>query len=518
MLSTSYAIIVFVGLLVAWLGRRYSAQKPFRSLPRVGIDPGWFGQRRRAAQTQFYEHGQKLLEQGYAEYKDTPYMIQTCDDERLVVPDKFIEELKNLPDTQLSFKEQLLDRFMGGYTKMDAVRGSDYHREIVRGPLTKSLGNLLPRMKEEAEFALDRTLSGSSSKGTSPWPSTLIFDAIGQITSRIIVDESLSRDPTWLETIMGYTASVAVVSMTMRRLFPALRPVAYWTMECGRKLRADMFKIHGFLVPVIQARRRRVHRGNRRKEHGGKGDSEGPQDILQWLSESAEGKDAQPEQISLKILFLIVAAMHTSAITAIHALYDLCAHPEFIEELRAEATSAIEADGWSTAALLKLPKMESFLKESGRTNSAGIVSFQRHALKPVRLSNGFTIPAGTHICDAADARTRDPALYPSPLEFQPLRFLSPNTETDASSLFSSVAAGDSWFGTGRQACPGRWYASAQIKLVLCLLLLKYDFKYPEGKIERPKNWVHDEKTGPDMEQMILIKERDGRMGEGGGSS
>jgi hypothetical protein len=70
-------------------------------------------------------------------------VIHTCDNERLVVPDKFIEELKNLPDTQLSFKEELLDRFMGKYTKLDAVHGTNIHRDIVRFQLTKNLGTQL---------------------------------------------------------------------------------------------------------------------------------------------------------------------------------------------------------------------------------------------------------------------------------------------------------------------------------------------------------------------------------------
>lgn len=70
-------------------------------------------------------------------------MIHTCDNERLVIPDRFIEELKNLPDTQLSFKEELLDRFMGTYTKLDAVRGTNLHRDIVRFQLTKNLGTQL---------------------------------------------------------------------------------------------------------------------------------------------------------------------------------------------------------------------------------------------------------------------------------------------------------------------------------------------------------------------------------------
>ncbi|KAF3059495.1 Ent-kaurene oxidase [Daldinia childiae] len=508
MLSASSIVIALVGVLfAAWVGERISSRRRFKGLPRVGIDPGLFDLRLQAAKDEFYARGQQLLEEGYEQHKDTPYVIQTCDNERLVVPDKFIEELKNLPDNRISFKEELLDRFMGKYTKLDAVRGTNIHRDIVRHQLTKNIGNLLPQMKEEADLALENILSQCNSKGFTPIKaSSIIFAAIGQITSRRVIDDpAISRDPVWLETIMGFTASVAIFSMTMRRISPTLRPITQYTLQCGRKLRADIAQVTKLLAPVIQGRQQHIG-----EKKGAEFDDQ-PKDFVRWLSEAAEGEDARPDAIALKILFLIVSSMHTSAITAIHILYDICAHPEFMEELRAEALEEIDANGWTETSLLRLRKMESFLKESGRINSAGIVSFQRLVLAPITLSNGFTIPAGTHICAASDARSRDPALYESPLEFRPLRFYAPSTETgadiDTANLFSSVAAGDSWFGAGRQACPGRWYASAQIKLVLCLLLINYEFKFPEGQKERPKNWVKDEKTGPDMEQMIWVRRR-----------
>lgn len=317
---------------------------------------------------------------------------------------------------------------------------------------------------------------------------------------------------------MGFTASVAIFSMTMTRLPPVLRPVAQQFLQCGRKLRADIAQVTKLLSPVIEARKNGhateapSGRMTDEKRNSTDTDSE-PQDFVQWLLDTARGKDAQTDAVVMKILFLIVAAMHTSAITAIHILYDICAQSDFIQELRAEALQEIGTHGWSNTTLLRLRKMDSFLKESGRMNSADLVSFQRLVLAPTRLSNGFTIPAGTHICAAADARSRDPARYESPTEFRPLRYYKPSsnrdngTETDAANLFSSVAAGDSWFGVGRQACPGRWYASAQIKLVLCLLLIQYEFKYPEGQTERPKNWVRDERIGPNMEQMIMVRRR-----------
>ena len=74
---------------------------------------------------------------------------------------------------------------MGEYTKLNTVRGTTVHRDIVRHQLTKKLGKrtsttpsanesrvtnnisdiLLPQMKEEADLALGNILSECNSKG-----------------------------------------------------------------------------------------------------------------------------------------------------------------------------------------------------------------------------------------------------------------------------------------------------------------------------------------------------------------
>jgi cytochrome P450 len=40
------------------------------------------------------------------------------------------------------------------------------------------------------------------------------------------------------------------------------------------------------------------------------------------------------------------------------------------------------------------------------------------------------------------------------------------------------------FGYSRHACPGRFFATNEIKLVLTRLILEYDIKMPEGRTER----------------------------------
>lgn len=41
------------------------------------------------------------------------------------------------------------------------------------------------------------------------------------------------------------------------------------------------------------------------------------------------------------------------------------------------------------------------------------------------------------------------------------------------------------FGFGRHSCPGRFFAANEVKIALCHILLKYDFKLAEA--ERPEH-------------------------------
>ena len=54
-----------------------------------------------------------------------------------------------------------------------------------------------------------------------------VFSTVAQITSRIIIDERVSRNREWLQTMKEYPANVASVGMTMRRQWPFLRFLVY---------------------------------------------------------------------------------------------------------------------------------------------------------------------------------------------------------------------------------------------------------------------------------------------------
>lgn len=109
---------------------------------------------------------------------------------------------------------------------------------------------------------------------------------------------------------------------------------------------------------------------------------------------------------------------------------------------------------------------------------------QRVTTETVTLSNGAIIPKKTHV-GVAMTRTDEQDIYANPETFDGYRYLKlrerPGFETIAQyANTSSIHVG---FGHGTNACPGRWFAEAELKIMLCHMLMKYDIQATGRKAE-----------------------------------
>ncbi|KAL3294106.1 putative cytochrome P450 monooxygenase (lovA) [Colletotrichum asianum] len=155
--------------------------------------------------------------------------------------------------------------------------------------------------------------------------------------------------------------------------------------------------------------------------------------------------------------------------------------------------------------------MDSVIKESQRMKPALLGLWSRQALADVELSDGFVIKKGqrvlgegTHMWNSEYWKDAD--------KFDGYRFLrlgeAAEGERDEDSKTAHLVSTSSrhlGFGHGIHACPGRFFAANEIKIALCHILLKYDWKLPDGF--QPKATTFGMSIIPDPATKFLIRRR-----------
>ena len=127
---------------------------------------------------------------------------------------------------------------------------------------------------------------------------------------------------------------------------------------------------------------------------------------------------------------------------------------------------------------------------------------------PITLSNGFRIPAGTIVQCNTNILDEAPPEWGDPHEFDGFRFykLRNRSPDDINKFqFASPTYDSMQFGFGRDACPGRFFASNQIKIILAYILSHYDIKFEDGVVGRPKNFMFEVNVLADPTKMVLFK-------------
>lgn len=147
------------------------------------------------------------------------------------------------------------------------------------------------------------------------------------------------------------------------------------------------------------------------------------------------------------------------------------------------------------------------------------MSFNRKVCRKVTLSDGLTIPSGTFISTSAYWTARDPDYFEGGAEFRPWRWLKLREAAERAGksqtpwLATSTSPENLHWGYGRNACPGRFMAAAEIKLILAWILCHFEICFPYGQLKRPESHFVDERVVPSPTQKVgfrLRQERDAR--------
>ena len=207
---------------------------------------------------------------------------------------------------------------------------------------------------------------------TGEWVSIKPYDVILRLVaragSRVFIGEPVCRDEAWLDASITFTANI-FETVALLRMFPGfLHPVVSQCLPSTWRLKKQLKLVQDkLLVPIIHKRRM--------AERSGLLEYEKADDFLQWMMDLAENeKDGEAGNLAHRLLgILSMAVVHTSAMAAVHVIFDLITMPEYLEPLRAEIQQKLP-QGWNEATqsgLMSMYYLDSFLRESQRFNPPG---------------------------------------------------------------------------------------------------------------------------------------------------
>ncbi|KAH9477540.1 Cytochrome P450 monooxygenase 71 [Psilocybe cubensis] len=419
-------------------------------------------------------------------YRDAAFKISNIGRWVVMVSgSQMLEDIRRASEDQLSFDDAVGE-----------ISEDPYHVAIVRTSLTRNIGTRFADIHDEILTAFSELIPTSNNSWTLVPALETVMHIVCRTSNRLFVGLPLCRQPDYVKLNEQFTVNVVLRGNVIRMFPPFIRPIM------GRLLStvsSDTKLAVSHLQPYIEKQVDCIQAGGVPQN-----------DFIYWLLEVAKGSQRTVHDISLRLLAINFAAIHTTSHALTHALYYLATYPEYAEPMREEVRVVTNEEGWTKMAMDKLHKVDSFVRESQRLTAGG-VALARKVLKDFSFSNGVTVPAGTHIAFCSYSTHTDERNYPHAREFQGFRFadLRDKASTDLGKhQIVSLSPDNVTFGIGRHACPGRFFAANELKAMIAYIVLSYDVKLPDecnGK-RPPDLWIGANPI-PNMKAKLLFKRR-----------
>ncbi|KAI6042750.1 cytochrome P450 [Pisolithus marmoratus] len=494
---TNYLLAAAICVTVPAIALRLHRSSNLDHIPSVGYS-SWPASYISAFK--YVRHAAQILQEGYdKKYKGTPFRVPTLNRWIVIVGRQHLEDIKKFTDDELSLPEAVNDTIKIDYLIGPAITSHAYHIPVTRTRLSRNLGLYYPDMKDEVQIAFDELLDIKDNAWKSIPVVTTTRELVCRASGRVIIGLPLCRDPDWIDLNSGFAVKVAtdgnILNMFPRFLVPfvaKMLPNTAGSIKRGMK----------HLDPIIKERLRCM------REYGDEW-SDKPNDMLQWLMDEKE--ETSTRQLTLRMLTLVFASIHSTTNTFTQALYNLAAYPQYVGPLREEVDAIIQEHGWTKEAMVLMRKVDSFLAETQRLEGVLITSVQRKAMKGLTLSDGTFIPKGTHLYVPTYVLHRDSAVYDNPRVFDPFRFSRLRDDENESDKHQMVAMNRNYFpfGYGKHICPGRFLAADELKTMLAHVLTFYDIKF-EDRLSKPPSihWHSNVIADPTVRVMFRKRAND----------
>ncbi|KAI5863535.1 cytochrome P450 [Durotheca rogersii] len=480
--------VVLATLVLGTIYSLVTAERPFAGFPVIALEG-------KSPVKSWTWHGREAIAEGLRRFSG-PFQVMSGTGPKIVLPNRFADEIRNHPSFDLN--EALAKDFMVNYPGFEPhrqLRGNHLFLETVRVKLTQSLSLVTTDLIDETASSLYDVL-GDGDEWTTRAIRQDMLEIVARLSSRVFLGKDLCRNRTWLEIAKNYTVDSFIVSNIMRAAPAVLRPIVYICLPQSWSLIRAVRDARKLINPEVERRKALVDAA---RASGNKASKVA--DTIGWMYELAKGRKAD---LVAGQLLLTMAAIHTTTETTCQALLDICQYPDVARQLREEVIQVVGEHGWAKTSLYKLRLMDSFLKEGQRLHPMVTSTMNRYVTENVELSDGTVLPKGAQVIVATNFM--DPTIYPEPEKFDAARFLKLRQQTGQENnwQFVTTTPSHTLFGHGQHACPGRFFASNEVKIALCHFLLKYEWRFLPGE-DRPAPQLFESVSSvrPDSKVQVL---------------
>ncbi|TIC93455.1 Cytochrome P450 monooxygenase trt6 [Colletotrichum higginsianum] len=420
----------------------------------------------------------------------------------VILPHKLINKLKSAPESLLSADKEVCRRGLGQYTDLGTPMPELFH--AIQVDLTRHLRDLVPIMQEEVTYAFDKNLHFDAGE---EWKEVTAFVFIKRIVTIMnavaFVGNHLSRNEEWQEIAYNYSSDLRRAFDALNDWHPWLRPIVHPFIFRRIGFNARRQRVADMLQPLMHESDMEAARGH------------SLMDFVRKRLGQARAEDSW--HLARTQLRAALAGSDTVAQALTNAVFDIASTPDYATALHEEltsVTSALPTGRWDMGMLRRMSKMDSLLRESARNYAPFLVAMGRITTSPLALDDGSVVPKDTtvyfdmyHAHGSSEVQhNTDTAAYDG-FRFSKLR----ENESSPNKYLAATTGPDNLpFGHGAHSCPGRFFAVAEMKIVLAHLLLNYDIEIKSG--ERPKTSYWGMAVVMDRNAKVLIRKKQSHLG------
>ncbi|KAI1366907.1 cytochrome P450 monooxygenase [Xylaria arbuscula] len=434
------------------------------------------------AKLKFKNSAKTIIKNARKHLPNQSYRMTTDFGEVVMLQSERFQEIRNNP--HLSFLGTIAQERICEIPGFEPLANLGVEGELVltvtSKQMTRSIGQVTEPLAEEIALGLSINL-GESTDWYEMQLAPALRDITARMSSRVFLGKELSRSEEWLQVTTNYSVDAFKAGGKLSRYPRNVRPYIGWLVPECKEVRKYYKRARAVIDPVIEERAAV-------KQAAFAAGQPAPvyNDAIEWFEQEAKQR-GQPCDLANFQLMMSVVAIGTTADLLQTTLIDLMQHPETLQAVRDEIAQVLKTEGWKKTSLYSMKLLDSIIKESQRIKPF-FSAMRRQVQADITLPDGTLVKKGSRI-HIDTHRMVDPTVYENPEEWQGNRFYDLRSQPGKEHLAQLVTTSIDHigFGHGKHACPGRFFAATELKIALCHLLMKYDWKLAPGT---PTSTVH----------------------------